>query len=258
MQRNQYITDVEHIMFFGGLGYEFPPFRYISTHLPFESEITRQLSSAARTLAQYGQKAVSASRLSNPSGRSVFKVMIADAEKGLPELTDTMVATEAGNLQVAGTDTTANLLTFLSWLVAKHPSVQSRLLQEVAPLTEAELNDARLSQLPYLDAVIHESLRLYPTVGSSLLRSVPRGGTELCGYAIPEGTTVGTSAYTMHRLPIWGDVDEFRPGRWLKEAGGTGVSAEAAAAYHPFGGPSRGCLGQYVSSICQMKDCDIC
>ncbi|KAF2104677.1 cytochrome P450 [Rhizodiscina lignyota] len=253
-ERNQYIRDLEKVMMWGGLGYEFPMLRFISQHLPpLPFEVTLQLSSAAKTISQYGQKAVAASRLTNTLTRNVFKTMIADAEKGLPSLTDLDVSVEAGNLQIAGTDTTANTLTFLVWAVAKRPEIQLRLAQEVAVVREEELNDVRLSQLPFLDAVIQETLRLYPAVGSSLLRVVPRGGADLCGYAIPEGTTVGTTAYTIHRLSsVWGpDAEKFRPERWLEyaEKGISGVSDEAKAAFNPFGGGSRSCLGLHLAMM---------
>lgn len=62
-----------------------------------------------------------------------------------------------------------------------------------------------------------EAMRLCPTNNIPLERLVPRGGLDVGGLILPEGTTVGMSARMIHRNPlIFGDdVDKFRPERWL-------------------------------------------
>ena len=85
---------------------------------------------------------------------------------------------------VAGSDTTSNSLTYLIWLVITHPEVKSRLLEELETLPN-NFGDKELKELPYLDQVIQETLRLYPAVPVGLPRLVPREGADFSGHWIP-------------------------------------------------------------------------
>jgi cytochrome P450 len=90
---------------------------------------------------------------------------------------------------VLGVDTTAIALTFISYELAKHPEYFSKLYQEVEKYkTVDELQSSELEKLPLLNAVIRESLRLYPPVaGPVATRQCPPEGTNLGGYFIPGG-----------------------------------------------------------------------
>lgn len=132
---------------------------------------------------------------------NLFGQMLAasdDYEKAT--ITDKDVQDEAGNLIVAGSDTTAITLTYLVWAVLKQPALQSRLEEEVtqlsADLTLAELEDAQL-----MNSIIEETLRLYGAAPGALPRTVPEQGWTISGYQIPPGTEVSTQAYTLHRDP---------------------------------------------------------
>lgn len=118
------------------------------------------------------------------------------------------VRTESTSLIFAGSGTTANTLTFLSYAVLSRPTLQQALEEEVAQLAEG-FTDADLEQLPLLNAVINETLRLFCAVPGSLPRVVPAGGITLGGYFIPEGTTVSTQAFTLHRdESLWDNAEE--------------------------------------------------
>ena len=107
---------------------------------------------------------------------------------------------EATALIVAGTDTTAVTLTYLVWAVLSSAAVHKALNEELEGLTEG-YTDADLEALSYLTAVIDETLRLYGAAPGGLPRTVPEGGRILNGYFFPEGSTVTTQAYTLHRDP---------------------------------------------------------
>jgi cytochrome P450 len=246
LQRNAYMINVERNLMLGGIGYELPIVRTIGSYVPIQA--VRDVFGSSQLLREYGEKAVAASKNSTQTKTNVFKTMFAEADKDESALTDEDVAVEAGNLLVAGTDTTAITLTYLVWAVAQRPELQDALVTELINLAENELNDARLAKLPLLNAVINETLRLYGAAPASLCRTVPSGGTELCNFPLPEGLTVSTQSYTMHRWKhVWGpDADEFVPARWLPNSK-TPLSDEARAAFTPFGGASRYCLGIHLA-----------
>ncbi|KAJ1966997.1 hypothetical protein IWQ62_002125, partial [Dispira parvispora] len=74
-------------------------------------------------------------------------------------------------------------------------------------------------RVPLLEAVIYESLRLFPTSPGNFWRSVPRGGRVLGGYFIPEGTDVGGASAAYHHGPEWDDPWTFKPERFMGPEG---------------------------------------
>ncbi|KAL2669772.1 hypothetical protein Neosp_015217 [[Neocosmospora] mangrovei] len=131
---------------------------------------------------------------------NIFSKMVAEKERETQALSDYQLAYEAGGLIVAGSGTTAVSLTYLVWAVLSRPTVQARLESELEKLP-ARFSDSDLEALPYLSAVIEETLRLYGAAPGALPRVVPEGGANLAGYFIPQGITVSTQAYTYHRDP---------------------------------------------------------
>ncbi|KAL9567270.1 hypothetical protein ACKAV7_008512 [Fusarium commune] len=73
-------------------------------------------------------------------------------------------------------------------------------------------------ELPYFQATLKEAMRMHPAVGFPLERYVPEGGAEICGYNLPAGTNISTSAPLMHmNKDVFGnDAKTFRPERWLE------------------------------------------
>lgn len=132
------------------------------------------------------------------SGKTIFLKMY--PEDGSPLFSDDLMADEAANLIVAGSDTTGVGLTYLVYCVLSTPDVKRRLLEELATLPE-NASWEELESANYLNNTIQESLRMYPSVPGSLPRTTPESGAILGGYRIPGGTTVVTQAYTLHRDP---------------------------------------------------------
>ncbi|CAG8529714.1 3234_t:CDS:2 [Acaulospora colombiana] len=118
-----------------------------------------------------------------------------------------------------------------------------------------------LKSLKYLNAVIDETLRLFPPATSGLFRQTVDKETLISGYVIPEKTIVCASLYYFQRSKeIWGaDADEFVPERWLNSEKPLSPQSDASSttdktkswniesartnAYYPFGGGSRICIG---------------
>lgn len=144
-------------------------------------------------------KAVSRDKLPSTTQHTLLTKALIENEEGVG-LSDEIIIKECKAFIVAGTDTTAVSTTYLIWAVLKHPEVRARLQEELDCLS-ISFSIREAQSLEYLHCVIHEALRLYGAVSSSLRRTTPRGGRELGGYFIPEKTTVETQAFTLHRNP---------------------------------------------------------
>ncbi|KAI1736391.1 cytochrome P450 [Xylaria scruposa] len=154
----------------------------------------------------------------------------------------------------AGSDTTGITLSAILYYLIKNPGCLQKLREEIVEFREQGLLSASFGfketqQMPYLQAVIKEALRIHPATGLPLEREVPEGGATISGYFFPAGTIVGINSWVAHRnTQIFGaDADEFRPERWL-------ISDEDKLAamnrqWIPFGVGSRTCMGRHISTL---------
>ncbi|KZZ99285.1 Cytochrome P450 [Moelleriella libera RCEF 2490] len=110
--------------------------------------------------------------------------------------------------------------------------------------------DLSLDQLPFLDAVLCEGLRLYPPIPMSLPRFVPSGGRTIDGYHLPEKTIVSCQAHSVHRMntAVFPDPQKFQPDRWLRAEGDT----ERRRLLFAFSNGGRGCVGKHLA-VAEMK-----
>ncbi|KPM43042.1 hypothetical protein AK830_g3506 [Neonectria ditissima] len=203
-RKTEYTDALESALINSSVQTELPLLHTLVSCLPIAG--IKKSITANEYLYSYGSRAVANLRNQSGNAANLFGTMLAtldgdfSAEKDskVQPLTDHQVQVEAGNLILAGSDTTAVTLTYLVWAVLKQPDLQRRLEEEVANLPEL-FDDAALEKLQLLDAVINETLRLYGAAPGGLPRSVPKGGVTLSGYYIPEDFVVETQAYTLHR-----------------------------------------------------------
>ncbi|KAK4184342.1 cytochrome P450 [Podospora australis] len=160
----------------------------------------------------------------------------------------------------AGHETTASALTWASYLLAKNPRYQTKLREEViscfgdfSPATTSDQSPPptdlaeRLKSLPYLNGIIHETLRLYPTVPLTMRESLR--DTAVGEFTVPKGTELVVSIWQINRSPeIWGPgADEFRPERWINPDDGKPNRHGGQKSNYDFmtflEGP-RSCIGQ--------------
>jgi cytochrome P450 len=161
----------------------------------------QKLMTADKVIFEYGALAVRNMKDQNHNSKNLFGQMLAATEgQEKTMITDSSIRLEAGNLIVAGSDTTAITLTYLVWAVLKDPALQKDLEDEVAGFSEA-LEQDELKDAPLLNSVIEEALRLYGAAPGALPRVVPAEGVDINGHFLPRGTIVTTQAYTMHRDP---------------------------------------------------------
>ncbi|WP_135304281.1 cytochrome P450 [Haloarcula amylovorans] len=140
---------------------------------------------------------------------------------------------------VAGHDTTALTLTYAWFLLGNNPERQRRLHEELdETLGDDDPTPADLFELPYLDSVLTEVLRLYPPAFTTFRQ--PTRPVTLGGYDIEADAQLTIPQWLVHRDERWyDDPDAFRPERWTDE-----FEAELPDyAYYPFGGGPRHCIG---------------
>ena len=123
---------------------------------------------------------------------------------------------------VAGSDTTAGTIRTIMLGLLTNPAAYEKLKSEInAGIASAKISspvkDAEGRQMPYLQAVIREGLRLMPPASGAFFKQVPPEGDTINGMFIPGGTQIGSSPLAIHRSKmIFGaDADLFRPDRWL-------------------------------------------
>ena len=160
------------------------------------------------------------------------------------------LTSEALTQLIAGSDTTSNTMCALLYYVTRTPGVVAKL--------QSELDDAlpdgvdipmyeQVRDLPYLDAVIKETLRIHSTSSLGLPRIIPPSspGIELHGHHFSAGTVLSVPAYTIHHSKeIWGaDANEYDPDRWGKER----LTERQKKAFIPFSYGPRACVGQNVA-----------
>lgn len=122
-----------------------------------------------------------------------------------------------------GHDTSSFTVAMAIILLAMHPKIEQRVMDELTEVLgdqpiDADLTMEQINRLVYLEQVIKETLRVHP-VAPVLLRHCSED-TELENFTIPEGSEIIVSAITAHRRKdIWGeDADEFNPDHFSKEA----------------------------------------
>ena len=110
------------------------------------------------------------------------------------------------------------------------------------------IKDSEARAMPYLQAVIRESLRMYP-VPAELYKEVPPEGDTISGHRLPGGTWIGHNmCWMMRRKDLWGTVaDVFRPERWIEAAAELGTDRfryMASVVDLTFGSGKFQCLGR--------------
>lgn len=100
-----------------------------------------------------------------------------------------LLAANASILVIAGSETTATLLSGATYLLASHRDELDRATHEVRSAFKSaeEVTLASVGQLPYLLAVLNESLRCYPPVTAGLVRVVPEEGQKVADWWVPGG-----------------------------------------------------------------------
>jgi cytochrome P450 len=203
----------------------------------------RRLSRAIAELDGVIDGFIAAGRARPQPGDDLLSTMIAAQHEDGSQMSDRQLRDEAMTLYLAGHETTALTLAWAWYLIAGNPQVEEKLVAEWrAVLGGRSPAAADLAALPYTNAVISESMRLYPPVyaiGREAMRDM-----EIGGYRVRRGYTLLMSQWVSHRDPkYFPDPERFWPERWSD-----GLAARLPKyAYYPFGGGQRICIGSHFA-----------
>ncbi|XP_018429766.1 PREDICTED: vitamin D 25-hydroxylase [Nanorana parkeri] len=152
-----------------------------------------------------------------------------------------------GELIIAGTETTTNVLRWALLFMALYPNIQGQVQREIDSVVGPNQTPtcADRPAMPYTEAVLHEILRFCNIAPLGIFHATSRD-TEVRGYSIPEGTTVITNLYSVHfDQKYWTDPEIFYPERFL-DGSGQFVKKEA---FVPFSLGRRHCLGEQLARM---------
>jgi cytochrome P450 len=168
-------------------------------------------------------------------------------EAGRP-MSEAQLLDECTTLMFAGHETTAVALMWAWLLLARHPEAAGRLYDEVDErLKGGAVTFERLTDLPYTEMIVKETLRLYPPAYSFGRTPLEAIDLEAAGrrYHFKKGSTIIISTMAMHRLPeFFPQPEAFRPERWA-----AGEPQPPKYAYLPFGAGPRVCLGNMFAMM---------
>lgn len=141
-------------------------------------------------------------------------------------------------LFIAGHETSANALTFTLYLLGRNLEVQQKVFNEIIEIeSQTENIIEQLQKMTYTNAVLNESMRLYPPAWITDRQNLE--DDSLAQFKIKKGTLIGVSFYELHRNPkYWNNPDEFIPERFLGEQ-----KKESMQYFYPFGAGPRMCIG---------------
>lgn len=174
----------------------------------------------------------------------LLSMLLAARDENGRAMPEAQILDECVTLFVAGHETTAAALTWAWYLLAQHPAILARLRAEVDEvLADAPATFEKVAQMPFLEAVVKETLRLYPPAfgfGRTAVEPFSAGG-----YHFPQRAVILFSIYATHHRPeLWDEPEAFRPDRFLDEE-----KAPDRYTYLPFGAGSRICLGNMFAML---------
>lgn len=187
---HEYLSNLDNHLIISGVRWQLPWLLPFTSWIPIKR--WQFFLTSQKRLYEYGKRSFDAyvSKYGRDGKRNDLLKRVLQGDKTVKSMTDEEICAEVGSQMIGGTDTTSITLTYTSWELAKQPQLQEKLRQELRnsglPMAANVLRYSDLENLPYLDAVVKEGLRLHPAAPASLPRIVPKGGARLSGIWVPE------------------------------------------------------------------------
>ena len=213
------------------------PFAAITDLLPLPQ--ARRFRAARAALDRVVTGLIERRRDAGGRGDVLSLLLSARDEATGAHMPDSQLRDEIVTLLLASHETTANALAWTWYLLARHPGADARLYAEIDTVLGNNLPRAEdVPDLRYTRMVLMESMRLYPPAW--LLARVAVENHDVRGYVIPRGSLAVLSPWVVHRSRTYfPEPDRFEPERWRADRNG-----RPRFSYFPFGGGSRGCMGE--------------
>lgn len=230
-------------------GYRFLPTQRNIKSWKLDKEVRRSLVKLIeRRKEEIVEKDQKQEMKNNSCAKDLLGLMIEGSRSSSNTITAQDIVEECKSFFFAGKQTTSNLLTWTTVLLAMHPQWQVRARDELLRVCGARDIPTKddVVKLKTLSMVLNESLRLYPPTVATIRRA--KTDVELGGYKIPLGTELLIPILAVHHdLATWGnDANEFNPARF---ADGVARAAKHPVAFIPFGLGVRTCIGQNLAVL---------
>ncbi|KAI6136080.1 cytochrome P450 [Pisolithus sp. B1] len=226
----------------------FPFLAYLPTpRMKLLLEMQRTMEDISKKLLARIKKEKEEGVLDGKEERSIIGMLMKanDSNSGLRSSPEEVLA-QMKILLAAGYETTSIAMTWALLELARNPGIQNKLRQELLAFGEEPTYEQLQSSLPYLDAVVHEALRVHPPVADLIRVAVEndiipvsesvitKSGEVVNSISVARGTLIGIPISSINRsISIWGsDAKMFRPERWLKEDGIPGKAQDIQAYRH--------------------------
>ena len=186
-------------------------------------------------------------RGTNGSRTDLLDMLLAARDAEGKPMREEQLRDEVMTLFLAGHETTAIALSWTCFLLAKHPEVETKLIEELQTVLGGRTPRVEdLPRLRYTEMVLKESMRLYPAVWGLGRKTIEE--CELGGYRIPAGTNIFMFQWLTQRDPrFFSEPEVFDPERWREDPVRGGKVPRFA--YFPFGGGPRVCVGAAFAMI---------
>lgn len=162
-------------------------------------------------------------------------------------LSDADIQEEVDTFMFEGHDTTSVAISWALYLLGSHPEIQGKVVDELENIFGDSDRDATyedLQQMKYLEQVIKEALRLYPSVPA--FSRYLEADVKIKNYTLPAGTQTPILPFLIHRNPkVFPNPEEFNPDNFLPEK----VLNRHPFAYLPFSAGPRNCIGQKFAML---------
>ena len=200
--------------------------------------------SAFQVLDDTVKQAIKTKKAENPNERrqDLLNLLLESHDGDM--LNEVEISAQATTFLLGGYESTRNTLIFATYLITTHPEVQQKLIDEIDSQCpdQSSLTYENINQLPYLDMIINEVLRLYPSfyeISRDVEADITIGGIEL-----HRGDVIKIPVYSLHHdSEFWPDPDKFIPERFDTDA----KQDRHHYAYLPFGLGPRSCIGMRLA-----------